>query len=75
MNEDVRLGRYRHFKGNDYELIMIATYSETLEKVAVYKALYGEEGIWVRPLDMFTEEIVHNGIKVKRYTYIEEISL
>ena len=47
---EVKTGRYRHFKGNEYELLYIAKDSETLEDMVVYKALYGEGGIWVRPL-------------------------
>lgn len=65
-------GKYRHFKGNEYQLIDIATHSETLEKMIVYKALYGEQGIWVRPLSMWDEEVTHEGKTVKRFTYIGE---
>ncbi len=64
------LGKYRHFKGNEYELLYISKHSETLEEMAVYRALYGEHGIWVRPLKMWDEEVELNGIKVKRFTKI-----
>ena len=53
MEEAVIGGIYRHYKGNNYKLLAVATHSETLEKMAVYQALYGERGIWVRPLAMF----------------------
>lgn len=60
-------GIYRHFKRNRYELIYIAKHSETLEGLVVYKALYGEGGIWVRPLFMWEEMVEHNGKTVKRF--------
>ncbi|MDD7165167.1 MAG: DUF1653 domain-containing protein [Clostridia bacterium] len=66
-------GVYRHFKGNLYELLCIATDSETLEKKVVYRALYGDGGIWVRPLSMWSEEItLPDGTKTKRFTLAEE---
>ena len=65
-------GRYRHFKGNEYEVIGIARHSETLEDMVVYKALYGEGGMWVRPASMWEETVVHNGAEVKRFAYIGE---
>ncbi len=63
------LGLYKHYKDKIYEVIGIATHSETLEKLVVYKATYQKEGenLWVRPLSMFTEEIVVEGKKVKRF--------
>lgn len=64
-------GIYRHFKGNMYQVIAIATHSETLEKMVVYKALYGEQGIWVRPLSMFEEEIEREGKTFKRFELVE----
>ena len=51
--ETLRPGRYRHFKGKEYELLFLATHSETLEPMVVYRALYGERGVWVRPKAMF----------------------
>lgn len=63
---------YRHFKGNLYEVIAIATHSETLEKMVVYRALYGDGGIWVRPLEMFEETIERNGKKFKRFQPLDE---
>ena len=58
---EVKLGRYRHFKGNDYEVIGIAKDSETLEEKVVYKALYGDGGLWVRPVEMWNETVERDG--------------
>ena len=66
-------GKYKHFKGNYYELLYIATDSETLAKVVVYRALYGEGGVWVRPLEMWDEEVADkDGNVVKRFEYVPE---
>lgn len=70
--EEIKLGKYRHFKGNEYEVLYIATHSETLEKLVVYKALYGEMGIWVRPLSMWNEDVNFNGKICKRFEFIGE---
>ena len=70
--EDIKLGKYRHFKGGEYEVLFIATDSETLEKRVVYKALYGEGGIWVRPASMWNETVVRDGKEYRRFTYIGE---
>ena len=59
--QTLRPGRYRHFKGREYELLFVATHSETLEPMVVYRALYGERGIWVRPAAMWDEEIERGG--------------
>lgn len=67
---DIKLGRYRHFKGNEYEVIAIAKHSETLEELVVYKALYGDGGVWVRPADMWNETVERDGEVYKRFTYI-----
>lgn len=66
------LGKYEHYKGKQYEVIGIAKHSETLEEVVVYRALYGERGLWVRPLKMFLEEVEVNGKKMPRFKYIGE---
>ena len=68
----IRPGRYRHFKGNEYEVIGVARNSETLQPLVVYRALYGERGLWVRPFDMFTEVIEHEGRRLPRFSYIGE---
>ncbi|MSR12354.1 MAG: DUF1653 domain-containing protein [Gammaproteobacteria bacterium] len=67
------LGQYRHFKGNLYELIEIAHHSETREPMAVYRPLYGEKGLWVRPLPMFLETIQHDGRVLQRFQYIGKL--
>lgn len=63
-------GIYKHFKGNKYKLIDVAKHSETLEEMVVYKALYGDGGVWVRPASMWDEEVEFEGRKVKRFTYL-----
>ncbi len=68
----IKLGKYRHFKGNEYEVIGIAKNSETLEDTVVYKALYGDGGLWVRPLVMWNETVEVNGKTLKRFEYIGE---
>ena len=70
--EEIKLGKYRHFKGNEYEVIAIAKHSETTENYVVYKALYGDGGIWVRPASMWNETIERDGATYKRFTYIGE---
>lgn len=67
---EVKLGRYRHFKGGEYEVIGVAKHSEAGEELVVYRALYGEHGLWVRPLAMFTESVEVNGQRVPRFTFI-----
>ncbi len=68
----MKKGIYEHYKGNRYELIDIANHSETLEKMVVYKALYGKMELWVRPLSMWDEEVTVGDKKVKRFTFVEE---
>jgi hypothetical protein len=63
-------GRYRHYKGHDYEVIGVARHSETEEELVVYRTLYGDFSLWVRPLAMFTEEIEVDGRRVKRFAYV-----
>jgi len=65
-----RSGRYRHYKGNEYEVVGVARHSETMEEVVVYRALYGEGGLWVRPLAMFMEEVEVEGKRIPRFEYI-----
>jgi hypothetical protein len=63
-------GRYRHYKGNEYEVIGVARHSETDERVVVYRPLYNDTGLWVRPLAMFVEEVTLNGETVPRFARI-----
>ena len=65
-------GRYRHFKGKEYEVLYLAKHSETLEPMVVYRALYGEHGIWVRPASMWNETVDRDGRTYTRFTYIGE---
>ena len=70
--DEIKLGKYRHFKGGEYEVIAIAKHSETLEKMVVYRALYGAGEVWVRPVSMWNDEVVRDGNTYKRFTYIGE---
>ncbi|MEI8199954.1 MAG: DUF1653 domain-containing protein [Eubacteriales bacterium] len=72
MNNEIKTGRYRHFKGNEYIVLFNATHSETLEPMVVYQAMYGEHGIWVRPSSMWNETVEYNGRIVRRFEYMEE---
>lgn len=70
MNNEIKPGLYRHFKGNEYEVLYIAKHSETLEPMVVYKALYGDGGVWVRPAEMRNETVTRDGNTFKRFEYI-----
>ncbi len=70
--ETIKLGKYRHFKGNEYEVIGIASHSETLAPMVVYRALYGEGGLWVRPASMWNELVTRDGKTFPRFTYLGE---
>lgn len=70
--EELKLGKYRHFKGNEYEVIGVAKDSETLKEMVVYRALYGEKELWIRDKQMFLETIERDGKTQKRFTYIGE---
>ena len=69
---EIKLGRYRHFKGMEYEVIGIAKHSETLEPMVVYRALYGEGGLWVRPAAMWSEHVEKENYSGPRFSYIGE---
>ncbi len=69
MEQNLKPGIYRHFKGGEYELIGIVTHSETLEKMVLYRALYGEKDVWVRPVSMWTETVEKDGLLMRRFTY------
>lgn len=68
----IETGKYRHFKGNEYEVLYTARHSETLEEMVVYRALYGERGIWVRPASMWNEIVERDGKTFRRFTKIED---
>jgi cyclomaltodextrinase / maltogenic alpha-amylase / neopullulanase len=70
--EQVVKGRYRHYKGREYEVIDVARHSETMEELVVYRALYGDRGLWVRPRDMFFQKIMIEGKEVERFELITE---
>ncbi len=65
------LGRYRHYKGGEYEVVGVARHSETLEVLVVYRPLYNQTGLWVRPYAMFFEEIEHEGRRQPRFALLE----
>ena len=68
---EIAPGRYRHFKGNEYEVLYIARHSETLAPLVVYRALYGEGGVWVRPAEMWNETVERYGKTYRRFTKID----
>ena len=69
-NDMIKLGKYKHYKGKEYEVVGVAKHSETFEELVVYKALYGDYGLWVRPLKMFIEEIEIDGEKMPRFEHV-----
>lgn len=69
-SKNLKLGIYQHFKGNKYEVIGIAKHSETLEEMVVYKALYRNGDLWIRPIKMFLEKVEINNKLVDRFKYI-----
>ncbi len=68
----IKPGKYRHFKGNEYRVLYVAKHSETLEDMVIYQALYGEMGIWVRPAAMWDEMVQRDGLTFRRFEYIGE---
>lgn len=68
----IKIGKYRHFKGKEYEVIALAKHSETEEELVVYRALYGEGEVWVRPASMWEEQVQYQGETVSRFTFIGE---
>lgn len=68
----INIGIYRHYKGNLYEVIGLARHSETEEELVVYRAMYGKQGLWVRPREMFFETVVIDGQKLPRFEFIGE---
>ena len=69
---DIRPGRYRHFKGGEYEVLFTVLHSETRELMVVYRALYGEGGLWVRPASMWSEHVDRDGYSGPRFVSVEE---
>lgn len=69
--DEIKLGKYRHYKGKEYQVLGVAKHSETLEELVVYKALYGDGQIWVRPKSMWNETVEINGNRCKRFLYVE----
>lgn len=67
----LKIGKYRHYKGNEYEVIGVAKHSEDETELVVYRPLYGERSLWVRPLDMFTETVEVQGVDTPRFCYID----
>ena len=67
----IKLGKYKHYKGKEYEVIGVAKHSETLEDLVVYRALYNKHEVWVRPLKMFLEDVEVDGKKVLRFEFIK----
>lgn len=70
---DLKPGKYRHFKGGEYELLALARHSETREEVVVYRALYGEGGLWVRPAAMWEEWVSRGGYEGPRFQYLGDM--
>ena len=70
--ESIKPGRYSHFKGKEYEVLGVARHSETEEELVVYRALYGDFGLWVRPVSMWNETVERDGKTFRRFTYIGE---
>lgn len=70
--ESIKPGRYRHFKGKEYEVLGVARHSETEEELVVYRALYGDFGLWVRPVSMWNETVERDGKTFRCFTYIGE---
>ena len=70
--ESIKPGRYRHFKGKEYEVLGVARHSETEEELVVYRALYGDFGLWVRPVSLWNETVERDGKTFRRFTYIGE---
>lgn len=70
----IEAGRYRHYKGKDYEVIGVASHSETEERLVVYRCLYGNYDLWVRPLSMFQETVEVDGKTIPRFRLVESVS-
>ena len=71
--KEIKPGKYRHYKGKDYEVFDVATHSEDESVYVVYRPLYGDRALWVRPFDMFVEEVDVDGVKRPRFAYVREV--
>ena len=69
--KEIKIGKYRHFKGGEYEVLYVAKHSETGEDMVVYRALYGDGGVWVRPAKMWNETVERDGCVYPRFTFLE----
>ena len=74
-NETIKPGKYRHFKGKEYEVLFLARHSETEETMVVYRKLYDDYSLWVRPASMWNETVERDGQVMRRFTYIGESTL
>ncbi|PTB83106.1 DUF1653 domain-containing protein [Pseudidiomarina aestuarii] len=70
MKPSIKLGKYEHYKGNHYEVIDVVRHSETEEWLVLYRPLYGDRGLWVRPFDMFVEQVTVDGKSIPRFRYL-----
>ena len=68
--QEIRTGKYRHFKGGEYEVLYVAKHSETQEEYVVYRALYGDNAVWVRPACMWNETVEREGKTLPRFTFL-----
>lgn len=73
--DEIKTGRYRHFKGKEYEVLYIGRHSETLEDMVVYRALYGDGDVWVRPASMWNDTVERDCVKYRRFTFINDESI
>ncbi len=71
----IETGLYRHYKGAEYEVLGLVTHSESEEQLVVYRALYGDFGLWVRPLDMFIEKVSKDGLDIARFQLVKQYAL
>ena len=72
MQQEIKPGKYRHFKGGEYEVLCVAKHSETEEPMVVYRALYGDGDVWVRSASMWNETVTRDGVEQARFEYIGE---
>lgn len=72
-NNEIKSGKYKHYKGKEYEVIGIAKHSETLDELVVYRALYGNYDLWVRPLKMFIEDVEVDGKRMPRFVFVGDL--